>query len=98
MQKLLTGFIAAGLFAAFLTSCDDEENTHPQVVVEFAEEQSSVSENAAEKIIELHFDKSSVQTGETETTVSAEQAKYFTTSPATVNGTLLLYYHSSHAS
>jgi hypothetical protein len=94
----LTGFIAAGLFAAFLTSCDDEENTHPQVIVEFAEEQSFVSENAAEKIIELHFDKSSVQNGEVEITVSAEQAKYFATSPATVNGKLLLEVHKSQAS
>src|SRR5688572_17948325 len=98
MQKLLTAFIAAGLFAAVLTSCNDEENTHPQVIVEFAEEESSVSENAGEKIIELHFDKSSLENGEVEITVSPEQAKYFTTNPATVNGRLLLEVHKSQAS
>jgi hypothetical protein len=98
MKQLVNAFIAAGLFTSFLTSCNDDDDAQPLVTVQFAQDESLVQENATDKIIELHFDKSSVEDGEVEIAVNPEHAMYFTTNPATVNGKLLLQVHKSQSS
>lgn len=89
--------VAAGLLA-LLASCDDEENRRSPVVVEFGQEELVITENAEENLIELGFNTSPDQNGEIEIAVSNEMAKYFTTTPATVNGKLLLPVRARQAS
>jgi hypothetical protein len=101
MKNLLTRLLVLTATSVFLLSCDDDDVKDPsnsKVIVQFALPELTLSENSNEKTIALNFGKPSIQDGTIEISVDTANTKYFHTSPAVVNGILLLEVKKNDAS